>query len=116
MTGHEAFELSAEEKAALKKYLENGGFLFGEACCGRKGFDMSFREMIRSVLPDKPLTRIPVTARHLQGAEQHLRGRRDAGADAGDRPGADGPVLLGIEINGNYGVIYSPLGLAAAGR
>ena len=22
------------------------------------------------------------------------------------------PVLLGIEINGNYGVIYSPLGLA----
>ena len=31
-----------KERAALKRYLKNGGFLFAESCCGRKGFDRSF--------------------------------------------------------------------------
>jgi hypothetical protein len=112
MTGHETFELSAEEKAALKRYLENGGFLFAEACCGRKGFDQSFRETIRSVLPDQPLTRIPPTAALFKepnnitavGVTPALM--QEAGQARME------PVLMGIQINGNYGVIYSPLGLA----
>ena len=112
MTGHEHFELSAPEKASLKKYLENGGMLFAEACCGRKGFDAAFREMIRSVVPDKPLVRIPLTAGLFKepnnitavGVTPALM--QDTGQARTE------PMLLGIEINGNYSVIYSPLGLA----
>lgn len=112
MTGHEAFQLSSEEKGALKKYLENGGFLFAEACCGRKGFDMSFREMIRSVLPDKPLMRIPVTAPLFKEPNNiAMVGVTPALMQETGQAGME-PTLLGIEINGNYGVIYSPFGLA----
>ena len=112
MTGHESFDLSAEEKAALKKYLENGGFLFAEACCGRKGFDMSFREMIRSVLPDKPLARIPVTASLFKEPNKITAVGVTPALMQESGQARTEPVLFGIQINGNYGVIYSPLGIA----
>ena len=112
MTGHEAFQLSADEKAALKKYLENGGFLFGEACCGRKGFDLSFREMIRSVLPDKPLAQIPVTAGIFKEPNNIAAVGVTPALMQEFTQARTEPVLMGIEIKGNYGVIYSPFGLA----
>ena len=112
MTGHEAFQLSADEKAALKKYLENGGFLFGEACCGRKGFDLSFREMIRSVLPDKPLAQIPVTAGIFKEPNNIAAVGVTPALMQEFTQARTEPVLMGIEIRGNYGVIYSPFGLA----
>ena len=73
---------------------------------------MAFREMIRSVLPDKPLARIPLTSGLFKepnnitavGVTPALM--QDTGQARTE------PVLLGIEINSNYGVIYSPLGLA----
>jgi hypothetical protein len=112
MTGHEAFELSAEEKAALKKYLENGGFLFGEACCGRKGFDMSFRETIRSIFPDKPMARIPVASPLFKEPNNITAVGVTPALMQELGQARTEPVLLGVEINGNYGVIYSPLGLS----
>lgn len=112
MTGHEAFQLSVDEKAALKKYLENGGFLFGEACCGRKGFDLSFREMIRSVLPDKPLAQIPVTAGIFKEPNNIAAVGVTPALMQEFTQARTEPVLMGIEIKGNYGVIYSPFGLA----
>jgi hypothetical protein len=112
MTGHEDFVLSNEEKAGLRKYLENGGMLFAEACCGRKGFDNSFRAVMRQVLPDKSLVRIPTTAGLFKepnnitavGVTPALM--QDSGQARTE------PMLLGIEMNGNYNVIYSPLSLA----
>lgn len=112
MTGHESFELKPEEKVMLKKFLENGGFLFGEACCGRKGFDKSFRDMVRSVLPDKPLERIPLTAQLFKepntitavGVTPTLM--QESGQARAE------PTLFGIQLNGNLGVIYSPFGLS----
>jgi Domain of unknown function (DUF4159) len=112
MTGHESFELKPEEKVMLKKFLENGGFLFGEACCGRKGFDKSFRDMIRSVLPDKPLERIPLSAQLFKepntitavGVTPTLM--QESGQARAE------PTLFGILLNGNLGVIYSPFGLS----
>ncbi|MEO6787539.1 MAG: DUF4159 domain-containing protein [Chthoniobacteraceae bacterium] len=112
MTGHEQFQLSKEEKAALKRYLENGGMLFGEACCGRKGFDESFREMIHSVLPDKPLARIPVTAGIFKEPNNITAVGVTPALMQESGQARTEPLLLGIEINGNYGVIYSPFGLA----
>lgn len=112
MTGHESFELKAEEKAMLRKFLQNGGFLFGEACCGRKGFDKSFRDMIRSVLPENPMERVPLNAQIFKepnlitavGVTPTLM--QESGQARAE------PTLFGILINGNLGVIYSPFGLS----
>jgi Domain of unknown function (DUF4159) len=112
MTGHEAFQLSADEKAALKKYVENGGFLFAEACCGRKGFDLSFREMIRSMLPAKQLARIPVSASLFKEPNNITTVGVTPALMQETGQARTEPVLMGIDINGNYGVIYSPLGLS----
>lgn len=112
MTGHEAFQISEEEKVALRTYLENGGFLFGEACCGRSGFDTSFRAMLRSVLPNKQLARIPQNSA-LFNSPNVLKtvGVTPALMQESGQARFD-PNLLGIDVNGNFGVIYSPLGLS----
>ncbi len=112
LSGHEYFELNKKEQAALRRHVENGGFLFAEACCGRKGFDLAFRKMMRSVFPDSPLKRIPVAASlfkepnkvSMLGVTPALM--QDIGQARTE------PYLLGMEIDGHYGVIYSPLGLA----
>jgi hypothetical protein len=43
------------EKRVLKSYLENGGFLFVEACCASKEFDRGFRAIAKELWPDNPL-------------------------------------------------------------
>jgi len=112
MTGHESFELKQEEKAALKKYLENGGFLFAEACCGRKGFDQSFRDLIRSVLPDKPLERIPQNAQLFKQPNNITAvGVTPTLMQESGQARAE-PTLFGVMFNGNLGLVYSPFGLS----
>ncbi len=112
LTGHEAFELKPKEIAALRTYLENGGFLFAEACCGRKGFNASFRKIIRAVLPGHELVKIP--------ADSPIFAEPNKITQVGVTPALmedlgkakTEPYLLGIKIDGHYAVIYSPLGLA----
>ena len=54
-SGRQALDLSAPEKKALKEYLENGGFIFAEACqgegCGDAAFDNAFRALMAEILP-----------------------------------------------------------------
>lgn len=112
LTGHENFQLNEAEKTALRSYLENGGFLFAEACCGRKGFDQAFRQMINSVLPGKELAKIPL--------DSSLFSEPNEVSSIGVTPALmqdlgqarTEPLLYGIDMGGHYGVIYSPLGLA----
>jgi hypothetical protein len=47
-----------KEKAILKEYLENGGFLFVEDCCRDDNFDADFRKLVRD-LTDEPLRLLP---------------------------------------------------------
>lgn len=113
MTGHEHFELSSEDKASLKKYIENGGLLFAESCCGRKGFDAAFKAMITSIFPSKKLERIPLDSILFKepneikavGVTEGLM--QESGGKARTEP-----ALFGMDFGGHYGVIYSPFGLA----
>ncbi|MGF1578821.1 MAG: DUF4159 domain-containing protein [Gemmataceae bacterium] len=47
--------LSRVERDILKKYVDNGGFLFAEACCGRKEFDAGFKALLEQMWPDSEL-------------------------------------------------------------
>jgi hypothetical protein len=55
--GHN-FAPRGKEKAILKEYLENGGFVFAEDCCRDDRFDEDFRRLVRDVT-DEPLKRLP---------------------------------------------------------
>ena len=60
MSGRDAIGLNAEEKKTLKDYIENGGFLFAEACqgdgCGDNvPYDKAFRALMVELFPDSKL-------------------------------------------------------------
>ncbi|HEV8061783.1 MAG TPA: DUF4159 domain-containing protein, partial [Gemmataceae bacterium] len=57
--GHQAPQFKPMEVQLLKQYVEQGGFVFAEACCGRKEFDAGFRELMREIFPDHTLRPLP---------------------------------------------------------
>jgi hypothetical protein len=58
VNGHR-FAATGKEKDILREYLENGGFLFAEACCGDPNFDKGFRAAIKEIFPDDALEELP---------------------------------------------------------
>jgi len=56
MTGHGNIVFTELETERLKKYLENGGFLYVD---DDYGLDKAFRREIKKVFPDKELTELP---------------------------------------------------------
>lgn len=102
MSGNNGFVLTDFQKEALKKYLENGGFLFADACqgegCDRAAFDRSFRDLMIELFPDSPLEPLPVT--HPVWTSHYQLDRPD------ERP------LLGLQACCKTSVIYCPRNLA----
>jgi hypothetical protein len=61
ITGHNAPKLSGQQKQLLKKYLEEGGFVIAEACCGSKEFADEFRALLgeKTMFPSAALRPVP---------------------------------------------------------
>jgi hypothetical protein len=95
--GHEEPSFSGIEEELLKQYIEQGGFVLAEACCGRPEFDAGFRKLMKKLFPDNPLKRLP---------PEHPVWR----AHAVIRP--DAYALEGIEYGCKTVVIYSPQDLS----
>lgn len=56
ITGHGNIEFTDSEIKRLRKYLDNGGFLYAD---DDYGMDESFRREIKKVLPDEELKELP---------------------------------------------------------
>src|SRR5262249_26740809 len=95
--GHEAPRFTDLEERLIKTYVEQGGFLLAEACCGRKEFDTGFRELMKRLFPDNPLKPLP---------PEHPIWR----AHASIRP--DAFPLEGIDYGCKTVVVYSPTDLS----
>src|SRR4029453_7152664 len=63
LSGTQALDFSPEQRRVLKEYLQNGGFLFAEACsgngCNGDAFDHSFRALMHDLFPDSELRKLP---------------------------------------------------------
>jgi hypothetical protein len=114
VTGHEGFRLSNDEVQQLRKYLQSGGFLFAEACCGRKGFDRAFRAEMKKVITESMMVSLP--RQNDVYSLPNKVGNVSVTPSLANLIGASIviPRLEGIEINGHYGVIYSPYGIAGS--
>jgi hypothetical protein len=112
MVGHYSVTLSAAEKAALRAYLERGGVLWAEACCGRAAFDRSLRTLVAEILPGSPLEELPPD-HGLYSGKVGSKIERVAYSDAvmAESPKLDRPVLFGAEHGGHLVVVYSPYGI-----
>lgn len=114
LTGHERFVLTNDEASQLRTYLVKGGFLFAEACCGRRGFDQAFRAEMKKVLPDLALKPIPA-GQEVYSAPNKV-GRISVTPSLANLLGTTlmMPRLEGIEVAGHYAIIYSPYGMAGS--
>jgi hypothetical protein len=63
LSGTKSFRPSAEEKKAIKEYVQQGGFIFAEACdgngCEGDDFNDSFRELMIELFPESKLRLLP---------------------------------------------------------
>jgi RNA polymerase sigma factor (sigma-70 family) len=97
--GHKAPEFSAPERANLRAYVEAGGTIVAEACCGSADFDLGFRKLMEETFP---------------GKEERLR------ALPGDHPiwrerfplTPEGHSIWGIDRAAKTAVIYLPKDLS----
>lgn len=117
MTGHDPFVLKDEEAVALRKYLERGGFLLADACCGKrsddpkaKDFDNSFRAMVKQVFPAEDL--LPLDSEHpiYTGKVGLPLGEvkyRQLLAEKLKSRGTDRPLLESVAIKGRTVILYS---------
>jgi len=119
--GRKNFQLSNEEQQDLKTYLENGGFLFADACCGAEQFDASFRKIMEQMFGRK-LERIPVDDEIFNlelGYDIHSVKRRMPSHDPtmsslSIQESTGEPILEGIKIGKKYVVVYSKYDLSCA--
>ena len=52
INGHEAPRLTGQQEKLLKKYIEEGGFVIAEACCGSKDFADGMRDLIKKMFKE----------------------------------------------------------------
>ena len=58
IAGHNRFEFSGEVRAALGRYVADGGMIVGDACCGWADFAESFRREMEEIFPGRPLRKM----------------------------------------------------------
>jgi hypothetical protein len=52
ITGHDAPQFNELEKKVLRSYVDQGGFIFAEACCSRAGFRDGMRQLCKEIFPE----------------------------------------------------------------
>jgi hypothetical protein len=105
LTGTNALLISAEERDALKKYVEGGGLLVIDAAGGSKAFADSSEGLLGEMFDAASLKRLPATAALYAAKEiKEFKYRRQSRARLG---GAKEPLLKGIMLNERLGLIFS---------
>ena len=110
MTGHNRFDYSDRQIAALREYLDRGGFLIADACCGKKEFDASFRAMVKRLYPGSSMQ--PISSDHpvLTGKIGLSLGEvcyRKVLAEKLSARGTTSPSLETVTIDGRTAILYS---------
>jgi hypothetical protein len=100
INGHKnpRLRLSGTEKSLLKKYVDNGGFILAEACCGKREFDEGFRDLVKELWPDNKLE--PLSGSHPIWTAYHPV-----------KPGQP-YKLWGLEMGCKTVLVYSPQDLS----
>ena len=101
LNGHKAPELTALARQNLKDFVEQGGFIFAEACCGSREFDAGFKQLMKEMFPQEDYKLRPLSEDHPVWRAKNLL-TPEASPALGDRARlpdrrhllADGPLVL----------------------
>lgn len=121
--GRREFTFSEEERAGLRDYLRNGGFLFGDSICASRQFVEAFKRELQLVLPGATFKRIPAdhplfTSEYRGFTVPSVRLRVPGSRQANEPLAADvksvPPILEGLQYEGRYVVVFSPVDMSCA--
>ena len=109
LTGHEAFSFSDDYRKKLRWFLQDGGYLIGDACCGQKPFSEAFIKEVRQIFPDRPLE--PLDSDHpLYNCFYHIK---NVTYCEGTTPkDTKSPYILGITLGCRSAVLAAPYDLS----
>ena len=99
INGHKAPEFTPAERQNLREYVERGGVIVAEACCGSAEFDAGFRNLMKLMFPKQQEQLQPLPDDHPIWRSRH-------------RLTAEMHPLLGIPRGFRTAVIYSPKDLS----
>jgi serine/threonine protein kinase len=97
LNGHRPPEFTPEAKVNLREYVDQGGTILADACCGEKAFDAGFRRLMAELFPEAKFKPLPKD--HPVWRAKHLLN-------------PDTYPLWGLEREGRTVVIYSPKDLS----
>ena len=97
LSGKNEFDLGPEAGSRLREYIDEGGFIFAEACCPNSDeFDRRFRQLVREIFPEPQGELLPLPPEHpVWSIEQNIP------ADL-RRP------LLSVSLQDRTCLIYAP--------
>ena len=113
LTGLDDFSLSQGEMSALQRYLGYGGVLLINNGLGLGTFDAAVRRELKGLLPDTSLQPVP-TNHDLYSTLFDISAVQYSPSLTKSKPELNNqPYLLGVTIDGDLRVIYSPYDLEA---
>ena len=104
ISGHYAFNFNNRQCARIRKYLEKGGTLWLDACCGREEFRKSALRVLEKIFPDKRLKKLDLDHPLFSSFYEIKKVRYKFGAN---NHFADKPYIQGINIGCRTAVIYT---------
>ena len=113
LSGISDFSFDDAELTALRRYLQDGGYLLIDNSLGLDEFHSSVYRELKRLFPDRALEKIPLDhAIYQQGPFKIDRVHYTPTVRA-KYPSLSTPVLEGFKVADNYNVICSPFDLAA---
>jgi uncharacterized protein DUF4159 len=97
ISGQKHPDFTDEQVERLRQYVNQGGFIFAEACCDGEGFDQGFRELTKRMFPE------PEYALHLLPKDHPAY----SAEERVDVRYID-PELYGIDVGCRTSIIYAP--------
>ena len=113
LTGLDDFSFSSEAVTALRRYLQFGGVLLINNGMGLSTFDRAVRRELAKILPEAELE--PISANHhLYNSLLTIKEVRYSPVVVKNKPELNNqPYVLGVTIDGDLRVLYSPYDIEA---
>lgn len=109
MSGETEFHLNEDQRANLRHYLLNGGFVVASAGCSSQPWQQSFIREFKAIFPDRKMVKLTPDHPVFHTVNDVSKTRYKQGL-------ARFPDLYGLEIDGIMRMIYSPDGLNDTGN
>jgi hypothetical protein len=100
ISGSRPFRFTQAQRSELRRYVEQGGFIFADGCCGGEDFDRSFRTEMQEIFPERGYELKQLDAQHpIWSIDERID------PQFVDR---DGRWLWGIDFACRTSVVYCP--------